>query len=106
MPKVPVPATPVNRIARPNRALSLVRRGALIAALVAALSLTTGAGIGPDSSQAELMMYSLGSALAVIMAIRIVIKLFVYIVQTAAVLAVFGVLFVLGNAVVNAVSGS
>jgi hypothetical protein len=97
MPKVPAPTTPVNR---------LVKRGFLTAALVVAFVASTGAGIGPDSSQAELIMYSLGSALAVIMAIRIVIKLFVYIVQTAAVLTVLGLLYILGSHAVSAVSGS
>ncbi|MFI7543841.1 hypothetical protein [Actinoplanes sp. NPDC049599] len=75
-------------------------------ALVVAYGASTGAGVGPDSSQVELIMYSLGSALAIIMAIKIVIKLFVYIVQTAAVLAVLGLLYVLGNVAVNAVTGS
>jgi hypothetical protein len=40
------------------------------------------------------------------MAIKIVIKLFVYLVQTAAVLAVLGLLYLLARVVINAVSGS
>ena len=88
MPKVPASPTSVNRPARQTRGLPLVRRGFLITALVVAYGAGTGAGIGPGSSQIELIMYSLGSALAVIMAIKIVIKLFVYIVQTAVVLSV------------------
>jgi hypothetical protein len=78
----------------------------VIAAVVIAFFATTGAADGPHSSQLELIMYSLGSALAVIMAIKIVVKLFVYIVQTAVVLSVFGLLFLLTSFVVNAVSGS
>jgi hypothetical protein len=36
----------------------------LIAAAVVAFAATTGAAVGPDSSQVELIMYSVGSALA------------------------------------------
>jgi hypothetical protein len=106
MPKLPARTPRVNRLPQRKPTILLVRRGFLTAALVVAFVATTGAGIGPDSSRAELMMYSLGSALAVVMAIRIVIKLFVYIVQTAVVLAVFGLLYVLVDAVIDAVSGS
>jgi len=106
MPKVPVAPIPVSRIHPQTRTLRLLGRVLLSAVMVFALVATTGAGMGPDSSRAELIMYSLGSALAVIMAIKIVIKLFVYLVQTAVVLAVLGLLYLLTRVVINAVSGS
>ncbi len=81
-----------------------MRRACLLVALVVAFLATTGAAVGPDASQAELIVYSLGSALALIMAIRIIIKLFVYIVQAAVVLASLGMLYLLADIVVRALS--
>lgn len=95
MPKVPARRTPVNQHRRQAGRSRLIRRGSLTAGIVVAYLATTGAAVGPEASQAELIMYSLGSALAIIMAIRIIIKLFVYIVQAAAVLGVLGMLYIL-----------
>jgi hypothetical protein len=108
MPKAPDTQTPVTRLPRLPRqthAIRLVRQSSLIAAVAVALAVTTGAGLGPESSQLELIMYSLGSALAIIMAIKIIFELRVYIVQTIVVLASFGLLCLLTSVVINAVSG-
>ncbi len=105
MANVPPAPTPVNRSPRRARTLRLLSRGVLIVAGVVAFVASTGAAVGPGSSRAELIAYSLGSALAVIMAIRIAVKLFVYIIQTAALLALFLLLYVLASFAVNAVSG-
>jgi len=109
MPKAPDTQTPVTRLPRlprPTRAIRLVRQSSLIAAAVVTLAVTTGAGLGPESSQLELIMYSLGSAFAVIMVIKIIFELRVYLVQTAVVLASFGLLYLLTSVVINAVSGN
>ncbi|NMO53876.1 hypothetical protein HH310_22185 [Actinoplanes sp. TBRC 11911] len=50
-----------------------------------------------NSSQIQLMVYSLGSALALIVGIRIAIKLFAYIVKTLVVLAVIGAAYALAK---------
>jgi hypothetical protein len=50
-----------------------------------------------NSSQIELMVYSFGSALALIVAIRIAIKLFVYIVKTLVVVAVIGAVYTIAK---------
>jgi hypothetical protein len=49
------------------------------------------------SSQLELMVYSFGSALALIVAIRVAIKLFVYIVKTLVVVAVIGAVYTIAK---------
>ena len=106
MPKAPDTQTPVTRLPRLPRQTRLIRPTSLITAAVVALAVTTGAGLGPESSQIELIMYSLGSALAVIMVIKIIFELRVYLVQTAVVLASFGLLYLLTSVVINAVSGN
>ena len=109
MPKAPDTQTLVTRLPRlprQARAIRLVRQSSLIAAAVVTLAVTTGAGLGPESSQLELIMYSLGSALGIIMAIKIIFELRVYIVQTIVVLASFGLLYLLTSVVINAVSGN
>ena len=55
-----------------------------------------------NSSQLELMVYSLGSALALIVAIRIAIKLFVYIVKTLVVVAVIGAVYTIAKLLADA----
>jgi len=99
MPKVPVPATPVNKL--PRR----VRQGLLIAAGLIAYLAATGAAVTANSSQIELMVYSLGSALALIVAVKIAIKLFVYIVKTAVVLAVIGAVWTIAKLLADTLTG-
>jgi hypothetical protein len=55
-----------------------------------------------NSSQLELMVYSFGSALALIVAIRIAIKLFVYIVKTLVVVAVIGAVYTIAKLLADA----
>ncbi len=105
MSKLPARPTSVNQPTRQTCQSQLIRRGSLIAAVVAYLA-TTGAAIAPDASQAELIMYSLGSALAIILAINIIIKLIAYIIQAAVVLAMLGTLYILADIAVRALSGS
>jgi hypothetical protein len=105
MPKVPVHVMVVNQPTGRTHTLRLLRRGGLSTAVIVGFLATTAAVPGPGASQAELMMYSLGSALAIIMAVRIVIKLFVYLVKAAVVLAVLGVLYTVIRIVVGAVTG-
>jgi hypothetical protein len=50
-----------------------------------------------NSSQIHAMVYSLGSALALIVGIRIAIKLFAYIVRTLVVVAIIGVVYALAK---------
>jgi hypothetical protein len=99
MPKVPVPATPVNKI--PRR----VRQGMLIAAGLIAYLAATGAAVTQNSSQIHLMVYSLGSALALIVAIKIAIKLFVYIVKTAVVLVVIAAVWTIAKLLADTLAG-
>ncbi len=106
MSKLPARPTSVNQPTRQTCPRQLIRRGNLIAAVVVAYLATTGAAIAPDASQAELIMYSLGSALAIIMIIRIIIKLIAYIIQAAVVLAMLGMLYILTDIAVRALSGS
>jgi hypothetical protein len=99
MPKVPVPATPVNKL--PRR----VRQGLLIAAGLIAYLAATGAAVTQNSSQIHLMVYSLGSALALIVAIKIAIKLFVYIVKTAVVLVVIAAVWTIAKLLADTLAG-
>ena len=105
MSKLPARPTSVNQPTRRTCQSQLISRGRLIVVVVAYLAIT-GAAVAPDASQMELIMYSLGSALAIIMAIKIIIKLIVYIIQAAVVLAVLGMLYILADVVVRALSGS
>jgi hypothetical protein len=50
-----------------------------------------------NSSQIHAMVYSLGSALALIVGIRIAIKLFAYIVKTLVVVAIIGAVYALAR---------
>lgn len=104
MPRMPAAATSANRSHRRARVSRLARRVCLVASSTAGFVATTGAAVGPGASRAELIMYSLGSTLALIMAIRIIIRLFVYIVQAAAVLAFLTMVFVLFRITIEAMS--
>lgn len=81
-----------------------VKNGCLIVAVLILFGATTGAAIGPESSRFEVTVYSFGCALAVIVVLRIIVKLFVYLLQAAAVLAVFGLLYVLVRMAINALA--
>lgn len=103
MQNVPGPAISVNQISRRTHALRLLKQGGLSAAAVLAIIATTGAAVGPDASRIDLMMYSFGSVLAVVMIVKIAIKLFVYLVKTAVVLGVLGMIYILARIAIEAV---
>jgi hypothetical protein len=86
-------------------AVRRIKKVFLIAAGIVAFLAVTGAAPGPDASRAQLIAYSLGSAAAIIVAIRIVIKLFVYIVQAMVVIAACTALLALAKITVNAIAG-
>ena len=88
MSKVPAPTSPVN----PRRA------GLLLVVVVAYLALT-GAGVEADASRTEMIMY----LLAAIVAVKIVIKLIVPILQAIVVLAAVGLIYYLVKVAVDAV---
>ncbi|MFI5897481.1 hypothetical protein ACIA5D_46060 [Actinoplanes sp. NPDC051513] len=85
--------------------VSRIKRGLPIVVGVVVLLALTGAAPGPDASRAELTAYSLGCAVALIVAVKIVIKLFVYIVQAAVVVSALLALLTLVKIAVNAVTG-
>jgi hypothetical protein len=63
---------------------------------------STGAAVPENSSQIQLMVYSLGSALALIVAVRIAIRLFAYIVKTIVVLAAIGAVYAIAKLLADA----
>ncbi|MEV6848790.1 hypothetical protein [Actinoplanes sp. NPDC051411] len=81
----------------------MVRQSCLAVAVIAVLALTTGAAAGPDASRAELMAYSIGSLIAIVTVIRIVIKLFWYILQALATAAVLLTVYVVVIRTIHAV---
>ena len=105
MQNVPLPAISVNQPARRPCPRSPLKRAGLIAAAVLVLCATTGAAIGPDASRIDLIMYSLGGLLAVVMVVKIVIKLFVYLIQAVVALGVLGILYLLVRAIIDAIVG-
>jgi hypothetical protein len=88
VPRVPAPATSVSR---------RIQKAALLTLAGAAWFASAGAAVPANSSQIHLMVYSLGSALALIVAVRIAIKLFAYIIKTLIVLAVVGAVWTLAK---------
>lgn len=88
-----------NPPARPTR---LIGKVGLISSVLLLYLATTGAALGPDASRLEVTMYSFGYAVAVIVVLRIIVKLFVYLVQAATVLAVLGSLYILVRMALNA----
>ena len=102
MPKVPAPAAPVNQSPRPRLARRMLRHGYLAAVVIAVLAVTTGAAAGPNASRPELIVYSVGSFLAIITVIRIVIKLFWYILKTLAIAAILLTVYVVAIHAIHA----
>jgi hypothetical protein len=92
-----------NQLLRPRSARRVVRQSCLVAAFIVVLAVTTGAAAGPDASRAELMAYSIGSLIAIVTVIRIVIKLFWYILQAVAVGAVLLTVYVVAIHAIHAV---
>jgi hypothetical protein len=105
MPKVPAHATVVNRPTDRTHPLSLLNRGLMILIGALVVLATTGAAVSPNASRLELMMYSYGSALAIITAIKIIIVLRVYLIKAAFLLAIVGSLYVAVRMIVNVVGG-
>ena len=98
MSNTPNPSTTSSKRRRP-----LAKTCLLITAAIIILGTTTAAAPGADASRVELMMYSYGSALVVITAVMVVVKLFAYLLKAAFVLSVLLLLYLAGKFTVETV---
>jgi hypothetical protein len=83
----------------------MIGRGLPVVIGVVVLLALTAAAPGPDASRAELTAYSAGCAVALVLAVKIFIKLFFYILKAVVVVAAFLALFSLVKVTVSAIAG-
>ncbi|WP_433378277.1 hypothetical protein ACQPZX_11390 [Actinoplanes sp. CA-142083] len=87
--------------------VSRIKQGLpIVVGVIVLLALSGAAAPGPDASRAELTAYSLGCAVAFVVVVRIVVKLFVYIVQAIVVVSALLAVFTLVKITVSAVAGA
>jgi hypothetical protein len=86
-----------------NSRRRILRTSLLITAGIIVLGATTAAAPGPEASRVDLMMYSYGSALVLLTAVTVVVKLFAYLIKAAFVLSVLLLLYLAGKFTVEIV---